>query len=172
MASISSRPQWVKLDNGTCSARCPTYHYRYVIMGAVASQITRRTIVYSTVYSGADQRKYQSSASLTFVRGIHRWPVNSPHKWPVTRKMISFNDVIMLIELLHDETIRYAVNRVIVRSLKILKPLDWAFGWSYHSDICAAWQDVFQISERSNHFFHGIDISQDLTLSFLNTWWI
>ena len=39
-------------------------------------------IVYSTVYSGADQRKYQTSASLTFVRGIHRWPVNSPHKGP------------------------------------------------------------------------------------------
>ena len=35
---------------------------------------------YSTVYSGADQRKHQSSASLAFVRRIHRWPVNSPHK--------------------------------------------------------------------------------------------
>ena len=30
-----------------------------------------------------------------FVRGIHRWPVNSPHKWPVTRKMFPFDDVIM-----------------------------------------------------------------------------
>ena len=47
-------------------------------MGATASQITSLTIVYSTVYSDADQRKYQSSASLAFVRGIHRWPVNSP----------------------------------------------------------------------------------------------
>ena len=55
-------------------------------MGAMASQITSLRIVYSTVYSGADQRKHQSSASLVFVRGIHRWPVNSPHKWPVTRK--------------------------------------------------------------------------------------
>ena len=53
-------------------------------MGAVASQITSLTIVYSTVYSDADQRKHQSSASLAFVRGIHRGPVNSPHKWPVT----------------------------------------------------------------------------------------
>ena len=49
----------------------------------------------STVYSGPDQRKHQSSASLAFVRGIHRWPVNSPHKWPVTRTMFPFDDVIM-----------------------------------------------------------------------------
>ena len=53
------------------------------------------TIVYATVYSGADQRKHQSSASLAFVRGIHRWPVNSPYKWPVTRKMFPFDDVIL-----------------------------------------------------------------------------
>ena len=32
---------------------------------------------YRKTYSGADQRKHQSSASLAFVRGIHRWPVNS-----------------------------------------------------------------------------------------------
>ena len=64
-------------------------------MGAIASQITSLTIVFSTVYSDADQRKYQSSASLAFVQGIHRGPVNSPHKWPVTRKMFPFDDVIM-----------------------------------------------------------------------------
>ena len=70
-------------------------HYDDVIMGAIASQITSLTIVYSTVYSDADQRKHQSSASLAFVRGIHRGPVNSPHKWPVTQKMLPFDDVIM-----------------------------------------------------------------------------
>ena len=70
-------------------------HYNDVIIGAMASQITRLTIVYSTVYSGADHRKHQSSASLAFVRGIHRRPVNSPHKWPVTRKSFPFDDVIM-----------------------------------------------------------------------------
>ena len=70
-------------------------HYDDVIMTTMASQITSLTIVYSTVYSGADQRKHQSSASLAIVRGIHRWPVNSPHKWPVTRKMFPFDDVIM-----------------------------------------------------------------------------
>ena len=70
-------------------------HYTDIIMFAIASQITNITIGYSTVYSDADQRKHQSSASLAFVRGIHRWPVNSPHKWPVTRKMFPFDDVIM-----------------------------------------------------------------------------
>ena len=61
-----------------------------------ASQITSLTIVYSTDYSGQDQRKHQSSASLAFVRGIHRGPVNSPHKWPVTRKMFPFDEAIMM----------------------------------------------------------------------------
>ena len=69
-------------------------HYDDVIMGAMASYITSLNIVYSTVYSAADQRKHQSSASLAFVRGIHRWLVNSPRKRPVTRKMFPFEDVI------------------------------------------------------------------------------
>ena len=64
-------------------------------MSAMASQITGLEIVYSIVHSGADQRTHQSSASLAFVRGIHWWPVNSPHKGPVTRKMFPFDDVIM-----------------------------------------------------------------------------
>ena len=60
-------------------------HYNDVIMGAIASQITSLTIVYSIFYSDADQRKHQSSASLAFVRGINRGP----------RKMLPFDDVIM-----------------------------------------------------------------------------
>ena len=70
-------------------------HYIDVIMSTMASQITSLTIVYSIIYSGADQRKHQSSASLAFVRGIHRWPVNSPRKEPVTRKMFPLDDVTM-----------------------------------------------------------------------------
>ena len=66
-------------------------------MSAMSSQITSFTIVYSCVYSAADQRKHQNSASLAFVRGIHRWPVNSPHKGPVRREMFPFDDVIMSI---------------------------------------------------------------------------
>ena len=72
-------------------------HYNDVTMDAIASQIISLTIVYSIVYSDADQRKHQSSASLAFERGINRGPVNSPHKWPVTRRMFPFDDVIMLI---------------------------------------------------------------------------
>ena len=72
-----------------------SYHYDDVIIGTIASQITSLMSVYSTVYSGADQSKHQCSASLAFVWGIHRGPVNSPHKWPVTRKMFPFDDVIM-----------------------------------------------------------------------------
>ena len=71
------------------------YHYDDVIMDSIASQITSLTIVYSTFHSGADQSKHQSSALLAFVWEIHRWPVNFPHKWPVTRKMFPFDDVIM-----------------------------------------------------------------------------
>ena len=70
-------------------------NYNVVIMSTMASQITGLTIVYPSVYSGADQRKHQSSASLAFVRGIHWSPVSSPHKGPVTRKMFPFDDVIM-----------------------------------------------------------------------------
>ena len=69
-------------------------HHNNVIISSLASQITSITIVYSTVYSDADQ-KQQSSAPLAFLRGIHRRPVNSPHKWPVSRKMLPFDDVIM-----------------------------------------------------------------------------
>ena len=64
-------------------------------MGTMVSQITNLTIVDWTVYSGADQRKDQSSASLAYGRGILRWPVNFPHKWSVTRKIFPLDDVIM-----------------------------------------------------------------------------
>ena len=72
------------------------YHYSVVIMSATVSQITDVSRVYPTDCSDADQRKHQSSTSLTFVRGIRRWPLNSSHKGPVTRKMIPFDDVIMM----------------------------------------------------------------------------
>ena len=88
------------------SYSCPTYYkkkknhyilqyYCEVIMSVMVSQITSVFIVCSIVCSCADQRKYQSSASLAFVWGIHRWPVNSPHKWPVTRKTLPFDDAIV-----------------------------------------------------------------------------
>ena len=69
--------------------------YRDVILSVNASEITSIKIIYWNVYSGADQRKHQSSAPLAFVREIHRWQLNSPHKEPVTRKMFLFDDVSM-----------------------------------------------------------------------------
>ena len=74
---------------------CYMVHYSDIILSAMASQTTGVSIVYPNVCSGACQRKHQSSASLAFVRGIHRSLVNSPHKGPVTRKMLPFHDVIM-----------------------------------------------------------------------------
>ena len=90
----------VRAGERHCASNPLVTHYGDVIMGTVASQITSLTFVYSAVYSGADLRKHQSSASLVFLRGIHRGPVNSPHKWPVTRKMFPFHDVIMQMVLL------------------------------------------------------------------------
>ena len=85
--------------------------YNDVIMGAIESQITSLTIVFSTVYSDADQRKHQSSAPLAFVRGIHLGPVNSPDKWPVTRKMFPFDDVIMYFA---DELFKRALLKITI----------------------------------------------------------
>ena len=65
-------------------------HYNDVVIGAMTSQISSLTIVCSTIYSCADQIKHQSFASLAFLREIHRWPVNSPHKGPATWKMFRF----------------------------------------------------------------------------------
>ena len=92
--TIAERMQWL---TGLIAITLIEQHYGDVIISLTASQITSLPIVYSTVYyiSGSDQRKHQSSASLAFVRGIHQWPLNSPHKWPVTRKMFPFDDVIM-----------------------------------------------------------------------------
>ena len=64
-------------------------------MSVMAYQITGVSVVYSTVCSGTDEIKHQSSMPLAFVRGIHRRPVNPPHKGPLTRKMFPFDDSIM-----------------------------------------------------------------------------
>ena len=97
---VKKRPKSSQSSGSIFLVRLPNHskstHYSDIIMGAMASQITSLMIVYLTVHSGADQRKYQSSASLAFVLGIHQWLVNSLHKWPVTQKMFPFDEVIML----------------------------------------------------------------------------
>ena len=74
---------------------CCGIRYNDIIMSAMASQITSVTIVCSNLCSGADHRKHQSSGSLVFMRGIHRWPAESHHKGPVRQKVFPFDDVIM-----------------------------------------------------------------------------
>ena len=78
--------------------------------GPMASQITSLTIVYLNVYSGADQRKHQSSASLDLVRGIHRRQMNFPHKWPVTRKMFPFWWRHHVLQWIHSMNISFTLN--------------------------------------------------------------
>ena len=113
------------------------YHYNDVIMSAMASQITSLTIVYSTVYPGADQRKHQSSAALAVVRGIHRWPMNSSHKGPVTRKMFPFDDVIMITECCEH------INGILQLQASYLVYVHTPLAALLHSDItaltCLAW---------------------------------
>ena len=95
----SNNDQWISLTkdyqyfDGLVQERGNSLaHYNDVIMSAMASEITNLMSVFAAVYSGTDERKHQSSPSLAFVRGIHRWPVNSPHKGPVMRKMFPFDD--------------------------------------------------------------------------------
>ena len=115
-------------------------HYNDVIMGAKASKITRHTFVYSTAYSGADQRTLQSSASLTFVRRIHRGLVNSSHKWPVTRKMFPFDDAIMvsLLRYVWYTYFSYKATTTIARSIRtaicVISLYSWSMGDLSHSD--------------------------------------
>ena len=127
-------------------------HYDDVIMTMLASQSTSLMVVYSIVYSGVNQGKHQSPAPLAFVREIHRGPVNFPHKWPVTRKMFPFDDVIMctLSWSTHTQLIRvrsklyntfgiyviYAVSLVINIDPLVLSwggniagDIDWYHGW-------------------------------------------
>ena len=102
-------------------------HYNGVIMGAAASQITGVSIVYSAVCSDADERKHQSPVSLAFVRGIHRWPVTSPHKGPVAQKMFPFDDVIMIdaIYFLTQSSLQIGHRRHIIYCFTTERTLIW-----------------------------------------------
>ena len=96
-------------------------------MNTMASQIISLTIVYSTVYSGKDQRKYQSSASLAFVWGIHRGPVTSPHKRPGTQEMSPFDDVIMLRGKCHKRT-TIAKKQAYGSNIRVCTMVSWTSG--------------------------------------------
>ena len=89
----------------------------------MASQITGATIVFSTVCSDADQRKHQGSASLVFVWGIHRQPVNTSHKGLVTCKCFHLMASSCEIRLLYESpsSIISCVYYVHVRTFALTK---------------------------------------------------
>ena len=99
-----------------------------LLMSQLASQITSVSIVCWTVCSGTDQRKYQSSSLLAFVRGIHRWPVNSPHphKGPLKRKMIPLDDVIVWLN---------GGGWCSNPNPTIRQTLPWSFMWDTHDNV-------------------------------------
>ena len=120
----------------TCDGSFTSYSSD-VIMGSIASLITSITIVYSIVYSGADQRKHQSSASLAFVRGIRRGPVTSPHKWPVTWKMFPFEDVILIFKYIYQYSHTFVLNIKTAAKHKLenktkKQKLIYAYVWNYY----------------------------------------
>ena len=87
---------FLRKQNICCVIKSMTLRWRHNGDGSVSNHQPPECLL--NRFSGADQSKHQSSASLAFVWGIHRGPVNSPHKWPVTRKMFPFDDVFMKIE--------------------------------------------------------------------------
>ena len=124
--------QWTIRCSGSFSLKytMPVWdrHYYDVIMSGMASQIAGVSIVYLTFCSAVDEKKYQSSASMAFVRGIHRWPVNSPHIGPVTRKMFPFDNVIIslsvwLFGLVLRSVIQYNKNDTLIWYWMICKRL-------------------------------------------------
>ena len=144
-------------------------HYNDAIMSAMTSQITSLTIAYSAVYSRRTSQKHQSSASLAFVSGIYRWPVNSPHKWPVMRQMFLFDDAIMnyddLVVGLCQSRERQLDNKCVdqwfchikpihvISNYKTFSHITWCFEiisskWGKHkNNIWTKWYGFFRITE-------------------------
>ena len=113
------------------NAVTPSNHSRWFAIQS--NNITMHKI--ATFHSGADQRKYQRSASLAFVRGIHRWPVNSPHKRPVTQKMSLFDDVRYLVYLvLINQNVPCGYNLFLIWNVFHHINLDSLFSWIGHSN--------------------------------------
>ena len=71
-------------------------HYSDVIKGAMTSHHPHDCLL-NRLFRRRTTNTPKLYTSLAFVRGIHRWPVNSPHKWPVTRNIFPFDDVIILL---------------------------------------------------------------------------
>ena len=126
-------------------------YYSDVIIRAIASQITSLTIFYSTVYSVADQRKHQSSASLAFVRAIHRWPVYSPHKGPVTQKIFPFDYVIVIagnISANREPSINILCIYLMFDSIVSEQHWDWTYILFYYQQNRSRWTHISRVWTR------------------------
>ena len=112
-------------------------------MGTMASQITNLTIVYSTVYSSADQRKHQISASLAFVRGIHR--TNGQYRGKCFHLMTSSRD--LRLDMASDTaqnkidsfTVSLLAARAVHWGLSVVAEKRWKFSRSRASTIHCDW---------------------------------
>ena len=148
---------------------------------AIASQITSFTIVYWAVYSDANQRKYQSSPSLAFVWGIHRRPVNSPHKWPVTRKMFSFDDVIMQLSGMYDlhlngprwdiYTFLSDLDTITVELLWITSEYDNFCSWTHQLNDDDSFIMIQQFELLPNHLISHVYVSNWICYHHLLIFW-
>ena len=147
-------------DNSYTNTDPPYTHYNDVIMGAIASQITSLTIVYSIVYSDADRKKHQSSASLAFVRGNHRGPVNSPHKWPVTRKMFPFDDIIMQDALSNNLSPRKVKSYFVVGKNLLFVPCQFRMIFMKVS-VSNSNGGIYVCHEQLHEYTHNDDLSKD-----------
>ena len=152
-------PQGVS-NSGSIRGGQNIFHYCDVIMGAIAFQITSLTIVYSTVYSDADQNKHQSSASLAFVRGIHRGPVNSPHKRPVTRKMFPFDDVIMIYKIILSPLIVHETAlgmQIIFSNFVMCNVWNSLFGMILTNILSIFFSGINPWNKENNYLFIGVE---------------
>ena len=125
-----------------------------IMTSAMASQITGISIVCSTVGSVADQRQRQSSASLAFVGEIHRWPVNSPHRRQVTRKMFPFVDVIM--HTGHLGLLHHSIG-LFVYMQETLQPLSVNTTYRQTSNISRTKSQMFPLHRSADVFVQSIE---------------
>ena len=133
---INHVPHTVCIDSCVSLIRCCCCHYDDVIMGAMASQITSLTIVYSTVYSGAHQSKHQSSANALELR----LSCTNPSKWiiPQMSVFIVFTKVTQQ-RLLINKTLRF------IHAVRYT----W-FIFSQHIKMCCETYDKLRQRDESN----------------------
>ena len=144
------------------------------------SQITTLTIVYPTVYSGAHQRKHQKLRVTGLCAGIYWCPVNSPHKWPVTRKMFPLDDVIMcykihttawlniklytsqlpklpkLTQRTHDAIITLFLLGSVISYIKNRKYKDYVYRKMLVQEYLKKWRIFKRVKPKNDMMFHDI----------------